>query len=61
MLISTFDNEITEDDTYVADIDELCLIPENFPNCADGVYYEPTNHSWIPDPEGPDEIPIPIP
>ena len=67
MLISTFDNEITEDDTYVADIDELCLIPENFPNCANGVYKEPTNNSWIIDPDGREcgnchgEIPTPAP
>ena len=40
MLISTFDNEITEDDTFVAEIDERCLDPENFPLCANGVYTE---------------------
>ena len=56
MLISSFDNEIAEDDAFVSDIDEECLIPENFPNCANGKYTEPTtHHNLTPDPDGDDD------
>ena len=41
MLIDSFDNSIEVDDDFESQIDEECQYPENFPDCANGIYTPP--------------------